>query len=630
MNTVKPVASSRITLIAERLRQFPVGVKICIIAFFDLVLCILLVLLAHSLRVSNFVLPQASVIYLYLIAPILSIIGNAVFQVYWSATRSYSTSTEVRIVLAQLCSGILWSLIILLAGTEGFARSVVVIFFVLSALGMILLRRLMSEILKPETTRFSGNRAPVVIFGAGHEGLAVLSALKNYKRHKVVAFIDTDYTLVGRNVAGIAVYPIEQLDDVLAKYRPSELILAKGGMTRSGKRMMVDRVIDTGVTVKVIPDQIEMLTNDLAFSEIKTINVEDLLGRDPVPPVRGLMEEAIKDQVVMVTGAGGSIGSELVRQAFAYRPQKIIMVENNEFALFEIHRSIERQNKTGSTQHCELFPVLADVKQKNQIACIMLEHGVEIVFHAAAYKHVRMVQENISAGIDNNILGTKAVAEAALQSKVKRFVLISTDKAVRPTSVMGASKRVAEMVVQALAAEKGHQTIFSMVRFGNVLGSTGSVVPLFREQINKGGPVTVTHPEVTRYFMLIPEAAQLVIQAAAMAQGGEVFVLDMGEPVKIVDMAKSMIELAGLTIKDDLNPDGDIAVIFTGLTPGEKLYEELQIGTQVTQTLHPRVMRSRDNFITLKKLNSTIYQLENSELAQEHKVEKIFALASFV
>jgi FlaA1/EpsC-like NDP-sugar epimerase len=587
----------------EKLRQFPISAKVLIVAFVDCALCFGVVLLAHSLRISALSLPNAEVLHLYLIAPLLSILSNAAFGVYWSASRSHSSHTEFRILSAQIAVALAWIVLLWVLGTDGFARSVVFIYVVLAVLEMILLRRFTSEVFSSGEHKYIAKKEPIVIFGAGREGLAALQAIKRHRRFKPVAFIDTDYTMVGRKVSGLPVHGVEDLESVLSQYQPKELILAKSGLARSGRRKLVDQVAGRGVTVKTIPDQMQFLEKDLQFSELKSINVEDLLGRDPVPPDKDLMEAAVKQQVVLVTGAGGSIGSELARQAQAFGPKKLILVDNSEFALFEIHRALESAIASKLVENMILVPVLADVRNEKVISSLMREHGVNIVFHAAAYKHVRMVQENAAAGIDNNIFGTKSVAKAALENGVNRFVLISTDKAVRPTSIMGASKRVAEMIVQSLASENKGKTIFSIVRFGNVLGSTGSVVPLFREQIAKGGPVTVTHPDVTRYFMLIPEAAQLVIQSAAMATGGEVFVLDMGEPVKILDLAETMIELAGLQVKNSSHPLGDIEVKFTGLLNGEKLFEELQIGDDIVATKHALIKNCREKFLTSQQLD---------------------------
>ena len=375
------------------------------------------------------------------------------------------------------------------------------------------------------------------------------------------------------------------------------------------RRTLLSKFTEQNIAVKIVPDINEITDGSVNVDSIRTVKIEDLLGRDPVPPDEDLMNKAVRDKNVLITGAGGSIGSELCRQALAFGAKRLVLVENSEFALFEIHRELEQKYKT---QQVTLVPVLATILDGDRMRELMTEHHIDIVFHAAAYKHVRMVQENAKAGIQNNVWGTKTVAEAAIAARVNRFILVSTDKAVRPTSIMGATKRVAEMIVQALAAEPDTKTIFSMVRFGNVLGSTGSVVPLFREQIAAGGPVLVTHPEVTRYFMLIPEAAQLVIQAGAMAEGGEVFVLDMGEPLRILDLATSMIGLAGLQVKNDINPQGDVEIQFSGLLAGEKLYEELLIDNDFYLTEHTRIKLCREKFLPLPKLIKNLDKLEEN------------------
>jgi FlaA1/EpsC-like NDP-sugar epimerase len=559
------------------------------------------VLIAYMLRLSAFEFPPADKKFIYLVAPTLSVIAAYAFGVYDIAARNYSQTIEKKLAVSQVVATSSWAFLLVFFGTAGFARSVVIIYSGLAVVAMIVLRRLAAMVFNAKTSQaISKLRVPIVIYGAGREGMILADSLQRNGRYRPVAFLDTDYTLVDRVVSGLKVFPMEKLQSVMERFSPTEAIVAKPELTRANRRVLVEMLIDQGLSVKTAPGLDEIIDGQVKIRDIRPIRVEDLLGRDPVPPDQLLMDKAVKNQVVMVTGAGGSIGSELVRQAAQFSAQKIILVENNEFALFEIHRELEAKKE--KSPGLELVPVLYDVKDKQHLAEIMRIHRVDVVFHAAAYKHVRMVQENAFSGICNNVFGTKAVAEAALENKVKRFILISTDKAVRPTSIMGASKRVAEMVVQALAAEKNHDTIFSMVRFGNVLGSTGSVVPLFREQIAAGGPVTVTHPDVTRYFMLIPEAAQLVMQAGAMAEGGEVFVLDMGEPIKIVQLAETMIELAGLTRKTEDNSEGDIEVVFSGLKDGEKLYEELQIGNDISTTIHPRIMKSRELMLELGKL----------------------------
>jgi FlaA1/EpsC-like NDP-sugar epimerase len=575
--------------------------KIAVLAGADLMILTLVVLAAYALRVSGLNLPEAKTLPLYIVAPILSVVFAYLLGIYEASTRNYSVTLEYRILLSQLFVPVVWITILLLAGLHGFARSTVVIYFTFSVLAMIMMRRVVAWLFvdRYEKSIVRRSRIPVLVYGAGHEGLMLVEALRKQNQYEPVAFLDDDKSHFGRQIANLKVYSHDNLETVLQSKQPHEVIIAKTGMTRSGRRLLVELFKGHGLKVKTVPNIDDIMKGNLKLREIRPINVEDLLGRDAVPPDVDLMENALKGQVVMVTGAGGSIGSELVRQASQFAPKKLVIVENSELALFEIHRELEKRLLA---EGLEFVPLLADVQDKKRMVAIMEEHAVDVVFHAAAYKHVRMVQENPVAGIRNNLFGTKAVAEAALECGVGRFILISTDKAVRPTSVMGATKRAAELVVQALAAEKGHSTIFSMVRFGNVLGSTGSVVPLFREQIATGGPVLVTHPDVTRYFMLIPEAAQLVIQAGAMAKGGEVFVLDMGEPVKIMQLAETMIGLAGLTQKTESDPDGDIEIHLSGLKDGEKLYEELQIGTNIFPTGHPRIMQAHEVFLKSGKL----------------------------
>jgi FlaA1/EpsC-like NDP-sugar epimerase len=470
---------------------------------------------------------------------------------------------------------------------------------------------------------------PLLVYGASREGQMLADGLMRQGRYRPVAFIDTDYTVVDRLVCGLKVYSSETLDQVLDKHRARVVVIAKPDQNRAQRRAAVDMFLDRGLEVKTMPGLEEIADGKVDVTALRPIHLADLLGRDPVPPDRALMEHAVRDKVVMVTGAGGSIGSELVRQIKPLAPRKIVMVDESEFFLFEINRDMEgRKSASGSTT--TLVAVLADIRDRQRMEEIMAEHQVDMVLHAAAYKHVRMVQENATAGIRNNVWGTLALAEAAIAQGVERFVMISTDKAVRPTSVMGASKRVAEMVIQALAARTNSKTVFTMVRFGNVLGSTGSVVPLFTEQIAKGGPVLVTHPEVTRYFMLIPEAAQLVIQAGAMAKGGEVFVLNMGESIKIVQLAETMIELAGLTRRSADNPDGDIEIKFIGLRDGEKLYEELQIGRDVALTSHPRIMKSHEYWMKWEELSRQLKELDRRLRGNDREagIALLFELAS--
>ena len=619
-----------IAFFVERLQLQRRGIKLAIVVGADALFLSLAVLCSHMLRVSNFEFPQSSALPLYFLGPLLSITSASLFGVYGSISRTYTSDVEVRILASQTMVPIVWAVIVVVYGSYGFARSVVLIYFLLAVLVMITLRKMTSKFMTvPIRVGSNRERTPVIIYGAGSDGVALAQALKRQGRYMPVAFLDTDYTMTDRRVGGLRVYSTVDIDKVVLKYKPREVLVAKPRQNRASRRALVDMFVSHGLAVKTIPDVEELAGGNIDLTALRPIKLEDLLGRDPVPPDRNLMEKAVKGQVVLVTGAGGSIGSELVRQIAEYAPKCIIMLDSSEFSLFEIHREMELKFSRTNANQTKLVALLANITDKENVAGILHEHKVSVVLHAAAYKHVRMVQENALVGIRNNVWGTKIVAEAAIHAKVKLFILVSTDKAVRPTSIMGASKRVAEMVIQGLADAQTHKTIFTMVRFGNVLGSTGSVVPLFKEQIAKGGPVQVTHPDVTRFFMLIPEAAQLVIQAGAMARGGEVFVLDMGESVKIADLANTMIELAGLTRKTDSNPNGDIEIRFTGLRDGEKLFEELQIGHDIKSTSNPRIMKSNEHYLEWHKLLQKLKKVDAAINSKDLRlaVDNVFELA---
>ena len=584
------------------LRRQGRGLKISALMLADVLLLAMCSLLAYALRVSELSLPPAGTFSLYAAAPLLSVVCAHLFGVYETVSRSHSVQAEFRLIISQCFVSPVWALYLLSVGTAGFPRSIVFIYLLLSILGMISLRRLIAWLLNIErSVTAKKERIPVLIFGAQREGVLLLNSLKRQSRYRPIGFADVDTSLIGRRIDGLKVHDGTHLEKLVVECRPSEVIIARKNLKRSERRHLVDRLLAHNIIVKTVPGIDDLVSGEMDLGAMRPVALEDLLGRDPVPPDRTLMEKAVKGKVVLVTGAGGSIGSELVRQVCRNEPKQIVMVDNSEFALFEIHREIEAQ-RLGANEGLRLTPILANVLDAGAINAIIKQHSVNVVFHAAAYKHVRMVEENAAAGMRNNIWGTLNVAEAAMHGGVELFVLISTDKAVRPSSVMGASKRVAEMVIQAFASRRGCATTFSIVRFGNVLGSTGSVVPLFNEQIARGGPVKVTHPEVTRYFMLIPEAAQLVIQASAMAKKSEVYVLDMGEPIKILRLAKTMIELAGMSLRNADNPDGDISIEFTGLQQGEKLFEELNIGRDISQTAHPRIMRSSETYLTWDEL----------------------------
>ncbi|NOI58443.1 polysaccharide biosynthesis protein [Vibrio coralliilyticus] len=460
----------------------------------------------------------------------------------------------------------------------------------------------------------------VLIYGAGSAGRQLALALRSSETHKVVGFIDEDKTLYNTIIMGLKVKGISRAEKLIDKHSVSQILLAVPSASRARRKEILDSLVHLSAEVLTVPDMKDIVDGKAQIDELKDVAIEDLLGRDSVAPQQALMEANIKDKVVMVTGAGGSIGSELCRQIVRQKPKALILFELSEFGLYQIDRELSNLVEAESL-NVDIVPLLGSVQRINRLATTMKSFGVQTVYHAAAYKHVPLVEYNVVEGVRNNVFGTYYTAKAAIEAQVESFVLISTDKAVRPTNVMGTTKRMAELGLQALAEQENAKesgTRFCMVRFGNVLGSSGSVIPLFKKQIASGGPITVTHPDIIRYFMTIPEAAQLVIQAGAMGKGGDVFVLDMGEPVKITDLAVNLIQLSGLELKDDNNPYGDIAIEFSGLRPGEKLFEELLIGDNVGETAHPRIMTANERFLPLDEYIEVIDNLDKACHNFEH------------
>lgn len=457
--------------------------------------------------------------------------------------------------------------------------------------------------------RNNGHKERVLIYGAGSSGRQLAQALFNGEQYHPAVFIDDDTTLQRSTILGVPVGNPANINVLVKKYNVSRILLALPSASRSRRREVLDSLESLPIPVQSIPGMSDLVDGSMRIDELQDVKIEDLLGREAVVPQTKLLEANIRGKVVMVTGAGGSIGSELCRQILLCAPKALVLFERCEFSLYSIEQELSAIIAKQQLA-IKLLPIMGSVQRRERMQSVMSAFAVDTVYHAAAYKHVPLVEYNIVEGVINNVFGTWYAAEAAIAAGVENFVLISTDKAVRPTNVMGASKRLAELVLQALAKRQA-STRFCMVRFGNVLGSSGSVVPLFREQIRRGGPVTVTHKDIIRYFMTIPEAAQLVIQAGAMGAGGDVFVLDMGEPVKIADLARRMIHLMGLEVKDDKHPGGDIEIKFSGLRPGEKLYEELLIGNNARKTEHPRIMAADEVCLTWPEMESILLQLDN-------------------
>ncbi len=456
--------------------------------------------------------------------------------------------------------------------------------------------------------RGKGSRVPVLIYGAGSSGRQLQLALNQGQEFIPVAFVDDATHLRKALIQGINVYTPDMTGELIARFGVKKILLAIPSASRSVRQGVIRRLEPFPCEVLSIPGMADLVGGKAQINELKEVSIEDLLGRDPVTPIPELMNADITGKRVMVTGAGGSIGSELCRQIIRCKPEKLVLFELSEYGLYAIDKELNELCENESID-VEIVPLLGSVQRQNRLFTIMSNFRIQTVYHAAAYKHVPLVEYNVVEGVRNNIFGTLYSAQAAIEAGVETFVLISTDKAVRPTNTMGATKRLAELILQALASAQNH-TRFSMVRFGNVLGSSGSVVPLFRRQIQNGGPLTVTHPDIIRYFMTIPEASQLVIQAGAMGRGGDVFVLDMGQPVRIIELAYRMIRLSGLTLKNEQNPNGDIEVKITGLRPGEKLFEELLIGDNVLGTHHPRIMKANEQLLPWAELRALLLKID--------------------
>ena len=589
----------------------------------DMALLTIALWAAYSLRLSQFYVPESfGMILLMAAAPIIGVITFHMRGLYKLVTRYIGPEGTTRIYVAVIIAVLAWALLVLLSGIKGHPRSVVVIYGLIAA-GLIRLSRQWAGALllkaAPQHKPVSfDERKNVIIYGAGTMGIQLLRALNETGQFNMVAFIDNSPSLAGQVVHGVKVLRPGKIGKVITTENVKEVLLAMPSALRSERRAAIKALEPFPVVVKTLPALEEIASGRVEVSDLRPIEVEDLLGRDPVAPELELLTGHVKDKVVMITGAGGSIGSELTRQLLELGPKSLILFELSEVALYEIEMEIEelkwrraKEPEAPPLADTKIIPVLGSVQDRKLVARIISDYDVEVIYHAAAYKHVPLVEVNPFTGLQNNTFGTLTLAEVAKEARVERFVLVSSDKAVRPTNVMGASKRLAELILQALAEPHG-TTVFTMVRFGNVLDSSGSVVRRFRNQIQAGGPVTVTHPEIIRYFMSIPEAAQLVIQAGAMASGGEVFVLDMGTPVKIDDLARTMVRLSGLEVRDDTNPEGDIAIEYIGLRRGEKLYEELLIGENTTGTSHPRIFKNSEPVLAYAELVAALERLDDA------------------
>ena len=595
---------------AAPLLVLPRPAKRALVLSLDALLCLVTVWLALCLRLESWVVFEPMHWQVVLISVVLALPLFVVNGLYRAIFRYSGWAAMLAVVKAVLIYTVLFAGILFMAHLPGVPRTVGLLqpMLLLLAVGA---SRMMARYL------FSGTYAnlikrstlpKVLIYGAGSAGRQLAAAMVNSMEMRGVGFLEDDRYLHGSVMNGLPIYPAERMAYWVEKLDVSCVLLAIPSASRQRRNEILEMARLANVSVRTLPGVDDLLNGHVQVSDLRELDIEDLLGRDPVPPDVALLDRNVRGKVVLVTGAGGSIGSELCRQLIRSGPAKLLLVEASEFALYNIFHELEQLLAEQDHSHLELVPLLASVRDEARLREIMATWHPHTVYHAAAYKHVPLVEHNPAEGVRNNAVGTWLTARVAAEQGVNDFVLISTDKAVRPTNIMGTTKRLAELVLQALAAQNTG-TRFSMVRFGNVLGSSGSVVPLFRKQIKAGGPITLTHPEITRYFMTIPEAAQLVIQAGVMAEGGDVFVLDMGESVRIIDLARRMIELSGLTVRDEANPDGDIAIEITGLRPGEKLYEELLIGEDPQPTPHPRIMKAHEEFLPWSRLEPRLQTL---------------------
>ena len=619
-------------LLRDWLLNLPRIYKQIIVIFTDFCFCLLAVWLAYVLRLDAFNIPRSSPQFIvYLLSPVLLITGYWYLGVYRAIFRYTGISILKKLsqaVLFQFTSYAILLWILSRFGKVNFGsvelpRSILLVVPILSLVltggARALAHSLLSVFRKSNLASTQLSR--LLIYGAGSAGMQALAAIANSPLFMTLGFIDDDPSLQGREIHGNRIYGFHELDEIISSMGVSDVILALPSLTRIQRFQIIERLRAFPVHVRSLPNIDELASGHIQIQDVKELDIEDLLGRSTIQPKPELISQNINNKVILVTGAGGSIGGELCRQLLKSNPSVLVLFDVSEYSLYSIEQELLKIVSLGRYgKFIKIIPLLGSVRDESRVDEILRLYRPEVIFHAAAYKHVPLVEISPFEGLKNNVLGTQVLATSAIKHGVSNFVLISTDKAVRPTNIMGASKRLAEMVLQAYSGEKT-RTTFSMVRFGNVLGSSGSVVPLFRQQILQGGPITITDIEVTRYFMTIPEAAELVIQSGAMANGGEVFVLDMGDPVKIYDLACRMIELSGLTIKSDKNPDGDIEIKVIGLRPGEKLYEELLIGDNPSPTQHPGIMQARENFLNLEDLEKELELL--NQYMESHSILKV-------
>ena len=622
---------------SQKLLSLSRGNKRALVVTLDVVLALASVWLAFYLRIDQTKLPVHQQIYPYALAPLLAVPIFIALGLYRAIFRYTGLAAMLEIVKAIAVYGCLYFAMLFIFNWNDVPRSLGLIQPLLFLILVGGSRAFARFWLAGTSGKVMRERGRLLIYGAGEAGVQTASALAVSRQFSLQGFIDDDVTKIGGSINGIKIIGLQDVATAIERLGITDILLAIPSLGRSQRNDIITKLRVLPVHVRTLPGMGDLAAGRVTVQDIQELDVEDLLGRAPVPPDRSLLARNLSDKVVLVTGAGGSIGSELCRQIILEKPKQLVLLEHGEFALYSIHGELSGLCKEFELP-VDIVPLLASVGNFGRLKEICQTYLPSTVYHAAAYKHVPLVESNPSEGVLNNVFGTLNMARAAMASKSSHFVLISTDKAVRPTNVMGATKRMAELVLQALASrqrlsfylpdgtlspEIENTTTFSMVRFGNVLGSSGSVVPLFRKQLLNGGPITVTHADVTRYFMTIPEAAQLVLQAGAMAEGGDVFVLDMGEPVKILDLAKRMAQLSGQTIRDSQNPNGDIEITIMGLRPGEKLYEELLIGNDPKPTVHPRIMKANEDTVPWDILAPLLIKLRHAAVQNDTEALKL-------
>ncbi len=596
--------------------------KRLVVIALDVVLALLATWIAFTLRLDALHQPVDAQWWVYGLAPVLAVpvfirfgLYRAIFR-YTGQAALVATAQAVAVYAVLLSAVLLWRQWPMVPRSLGILQPLIYLLLVGAS------RAFARFWLAGLAGGAAGGR--LLIFGAGTAGVQTATALGVSRQFELVGFVDDDPSKVGRSINGVSVLSAANMPELVVSERITDILLAMPGASRDRRNRIIESLNSLPVHVRTLPSMEDLASGRVSVQDFKELDIEDLLGREPVAPMGDLLARDLLGQVVLVTGAGGSIGGELTRQIVLQQPRQLLLLDHNEFGLYTIHQELEAICRANAL-YVDLVPLLGSVVDAPRMRAVCADYQPATIYHAAAYKHVPLVESNAGMGVLNNVFGTMKMAQAALEAGVRRFVLVSTDKAVRPTNVMGATKRVAELVLQALAAEPS-RTSFSMVRFGNVLGSSGSVVPLFRRQLAAGGPLTVTHAEVTRYFMTIPEAAQLVLQAGAMGRGGDVFVLDMGEPVKIMDLARRMVQLSGLAVRDGAHPGGDIEIAVTGLRTGEKLYEELLIGDNPEPTEHPRIMKAREPFLPWLQLQQALAVLEFAAVENDVVAIKAFLL----